>query len=104
MPLGNALWAIEPAVSLSYVDTETSRFGSVRCWSNGSSVHHRLRISWSATAWRSDLAPGYWLPDAYWGGVPDPLQILLAISLNVSFYALVAFAAMTFRAKWHLAP
>jgi len=48
------------------------------------------------------LAPGYWLPEAYWGGVHDPMQILIAISLNVSFYALVALAAMTFRAKWHL--
>jgi hypothetical protein len=36
------------------------------------------------------LAPGYFLPVAYWGGVHDPLQLLLAIALNVFAYALGA--------------
>src|SRR5215467_14263615 len=36
------------------------------------------------------LAPGYHFPEAYWGGVHDPLQLLLALGLNVIFYALGA--------------
>jgi len=36
------------------------------------------------------LAPGYVLPEWYWGAVHDPLQLLLAVSLNVAFYAAIA--------------
>jgi hypothetical protein len=33
------------------------------------------------------LGPGYALPEAYWGAVHDPLQLLLTFVLNVLFYA-----------------
>ncbi len=33
------------------------------------------------------LAPGYALPEAYWGAAHDPIQILAAFLLNVVFYA-----------------
>lgn len=36
------------------------------------------------------LTPGYSLPEAYWGGVHDPLQLLAAFILNVAFYAVIA--------------
>ena len=32
------------------------------------------------------LGPGYAWPEAYWGAVHDPLQLLLAFVLNVLFY------------------
>jgi hypothetical protein len=48
------------------------------------------------------LAPGYALPEAYWGGVHDPLQILLAVTLNITAYGAVALLAMFVRAKLHL--
>lgn len=47
-------------------------------------------------AWLVEVAltPGFWLPEAYWGAVHDPLQFLIAGVLNVIFYTFV-FAAMT---------
>lgn len=35
------------------------------------------------------IKPGYVLPKWYWGGVHDPLQVLLVICLNVALYAVV---------------
>jgi len=32
------------------------------------------------------LGPGYVLPEYYWGAVHDPLQLLLALMLNIGFY------------------
>lgn len=37
------------------------------------------------------LTPGYLLPEAYWGGVHDPLQTLVANTINVIFYSAVYF-------------
>jgi hypothetical protein len=36
------------------------------------------------------LFPGSALPLLYWGGVHDPLQLALALLLNVAFYAVLA--------------
>lgn len=40
------------------------------------------------------LAPGYALPEVYWGAVHDPLQLMLAFLLNVLFYAAVFWAVL----------
>jgi hypothetical protein len=47
----------------------------------------------------SALAPGYWIPTAYWGGVHDPLQFLIANLLNLMFYALLFFACAQLRQR-----
>ena len=47
------------------------------------------------------LEPGYALPEAYWGGVHDPLQLLLVAALNCVFYAAL-FAAIVWR--WRKRP
>jgi hypothetical protein len=44
------------------------------------------------------LGPGYTLPEAYWGAVHDPLQLLLAFLLNVLFYTGV-FSVLLFAGK-----
>jgi hypothetical protein len=43
------------------------------------------------------LEPGAFLPEWYWGGLHDPLQILAALALNVIFYA---FASVCARTAW----
>ena len=45
------------------------------------------------------LEPGAFLPERYWGGLHDPLQILPALVLNVIFYA---FAYVGVRVAWEL--
>ena len=47
---------------------------------------------WSAAEWL--LTPGYILPERYWGGVHDPLQILVVLVLNVVFYSAVLSIAI----------
>jgi hypothetical protein len=41
------------------------------------------------------LLPGYFIPEAYWGGVHDPVQILTANLLNVIFYGAAYFAVFS---------
>ncbi|MBI3941320.1 MAG: hypothetical protein HY315_10850 [Acidobacteria bacterium] len=43
------------------------------------------------------LEPGYYLPEAYWDGIHDPLQLLLVLLLNIVFY--VALFAIIFRLR-----
>ncbi len=43
------------------------------------------------------LEPGYWLPEAYWGGIHDPIQLLLVVMLNLCFYTLLFWASL---ASW----
>ena len=38
------------------------------------------------------LEPGYWLPETYWGGIHDPIQLLLVAVLNLCFYTLLFWA------------
>lgn len=40
------------------------------------------------------LGPGYALPEAYWGAVHDPLQLLVALVLNGLFYTVLFFVAL----------
>jgi hypothetical protein len=40
------------------------------------------------------LEPGYYLPNAYWGAVHDPLQLLLALVLDIGFWALMCLIAI----------
>ena len=49
----------------------------------------------STAAWLFDaaLTPGFAMPEAYWGSAHDPLQFLIALTLNVAFYTGV-FAAI----------
>ncbi len=46
------------------------------------------------------LAPGFWLPNWYWGGVGDPLQLVLALALDVGVYGLCFFAVLSMRARF----
>lgn len=43
------------------------------------------------------LAPGYWIPEAYWGGAHDPLQLALAVSLNIIVYAIGVYVLLSLR-------
>ena len=36
------------------------------------------------------------LPKAYWGGVHDPLQLALAVGLNIAFYAVSFYVIRKF--------
>jgi hypothetical protein len=44
------------------------------------------------------LQPGYWWPEHYWGGVHDPLQVLVVFVLNVVFYGAAIFSFLTWKA------
>jgi len=41
------------------------------------------------------LTPGYAIPEAYWGGVHDVIQLGFAFILNVAFYAGVLFSVFS---------
>lgn len=43
------------------------------------------------------LAPGCWIPEAYWGGVHDPLQLALAFVLNIVMYAIGVYVVLSLR-------
>jgi len=45
------------------------------------------------------LAPGYILPEAYWGAAHDPLQLLVANLLNIAIYAVI-FAVLAHLRGW----
>jgi hypothetical protein len=57
-----------------------------------------LELTWGLSRRVGDalVAPGYIFPKWYWGGVGDPLQLLLVIGLNVAFYTAVAYVALSF--------
>ena len=46
------------------------------------------------------LNPGYYFPESYWGGVHDPLQLLLALFLNVCFFAFWGYLAVLVWIGW----
>jgi hypothetical protein len=46
------------------------------------------------------LNPGYALPNWYWGGVPDVVQLGMVFFLNVVFYWLLASSGLWLRATF----
>lgn len=45
------------------------------------------------------LEPGYALPQAYWGGVHDPLQFVAVAGINCIFYTALFAAVVWYRRK-----
>lgn len=50
------------------------------------------------------LSPGYVIPEAYWGGIHDPMQILAANILNLIVYTLAFVAVARLRDRWGRQP